>query len=218
MVKNLDNTQNPYPQANKKRALVQTPDYNSYHESLVRCTVIAMNSRIYPYMLLTVLVCGPLAWAQDIHIRVVNARNGKPITDECLNVSLGKWHGGELFAQTNAEGAVVLHVEAGRVTVVTTSSKACNTQVIVGPKSFTGNTTSISVMGDSYVVCQGYGNRASGQPPPSDTELIPSYPVAKILELGLAGANTCGKFRTDAKPGELILFARPLSFWEKMKL
>jgi len=38
---------------------------------------------------LLVSLFGPLAHAQDIRIRVLNARNGKPINNECVNVSLG---------------------------------------------------------------------------------------------------------------------------------
>jgi hypothetical protein len=30
---------------------------------------------------------GPLLAAQEIHIRVMNAHNGKPIKNECINVS-----------------------------------------------------------------------------------------------------------------------------------
>jgi len=73
-------------------------------------------------------------------------------------------------------------------------------------------------MGDIYVVCQEYEKRISGQPPPLNTDRIPTYPITKIFELGLAAANTCGKFRAEAKPGELILFSRLMSFWERMKL
>lgn len=48
--------------------------------------------------------------AQEIHIRVLNAQNGKPITNECVNVSLGQWHGADLLAPANNEGVVVLHL------------------------------------------------------------------------------------------------------------
>src|SRR6185312_11259866 len=81
------------------------------------CTVITMNLKNRAALLISALVLAPPAWAQDIQVRVVSARNGKPITHECLNISLGTWHGAELFAQTNSDGAVVLHVEGGQVTV-----------------------------------------------------------------------------------------------------
>ena len=56
-------------------------------------------------LLISVLIgfFGPLLHAQEIHIRVLNARNGNPITNECLSVSLGSWHGGDLVAPTNSD-------------------------------------------------------------------------------------------------------------------
>jgi hypothetical protein len=41
---------------------------------------------------------------------------------------------------------------------------------------------------------------------------MPSYPIKKILDSGVSAANTCGKFRAEARPGELIFYVKPLSF------
>jgi hypothetical protein len=177
-----------------------------------------MNCKILACVLVFVLGRASLARSQDIHIQVVNARNGKPITDECLNISFGKWHGAELLAPTNRGGIVELHIKNRQVTADATSPHACNGQAILGPKFFTNDVESISVMGDIYVACQEYGNRVSGQPPPLPTDVIPTYRISKIVEMGVAAANTCGKFKAEAKPGELILFVRRISFWEKLKL
>jgi hypothetical protein len=62
---------------------------------------------------------------QDIHIRVLNAHNGKPITNECINVSLGPWHGGDLIAPTNKDGIVVLHLRDNVVTADSVSPSRC---------------------------------------------------------------------------------------------
>lgn len=164
------------------------------------------------------LVGWPFALAQDIHIRVVNARNGKPITDECLNISFGRWHGAELLVPTNHEGVVVLHIRDKEATADMTSPKACNGQAILGPKFLTNDASFISVMGDIYVICQAYGKGVSGQPPPLNTDLVPTYPITKIFESGVAASNTCGKFKAEIKRGDLVLFARPMSLWEKWKL
>jgi len=84
-------------------------------------------------LLVFVLGCGSLARAQDILIQVLNARNGKPITDECLNISLGKWNGAELLAPTNREGVVVLHIQDKQITANASSPNACNGTAILGP-------------------------------------------------------------------------------------
>jgi hypothetical protein len=72
--------------------------------------------------------------------------------------------------------------------------------------------------GNFHVACQEYGKWMPGDTATNLLTLIPPYSIKKIVESGLAAANTCGKKRAVAKPGELILFARRMSFWEKMKL
>jgi hypothetical protein len=166
------------------------------------------------YLLISISTCVATAWAQEIHIRVVNGRSGKAITNECLNISFGNWRGAELLVPTNGQGIIVLHIRGMEVTADAVSAHACSGQAILGPRVF-DDLKSISVMGDFYVVCQEYGKVVRGQSPPSDR--IPAYPIAKILESGVTAANTCGKFRAEAQKGELLFFVRPLSFWEKMK-
>jgi hypothetical protein len=81
----------------------------------------------------------------------------------------------------------------------------------------------IAVMGDSYVACQEYGKISSGEQTKPDAlpgvikKVMPSYKIKKILESGVSSANTCGKFKVEAKPGELVLFVRPRGFLERLK-
>jgi hypothetical protein len=55
----------------------------------------------------------------------------------------------------------------------------------------------------------------SGSPIP--LSFGPDYSVKKIMTDGITEANNCGKVPVIAKPGELIIFERPLTFWEGMK-
>jgi hypothetical protein len=120
-----------------------------------------------------------------------------------------------LLAPTNRKGIVELHIRNRQVTAPTTSPHACNGLAIYGPKFLTNDLESISVIGDIHVACQEYGKRVAGQPA---GDVIPTYRISKIVKSGVAAANTCGKFKAEAKPGELILFVRPMSSWEKFKL
>ncbi len=43
------------------------------------------------------------------------------------------------------------------------------------------------------------------------------FAMKKALEQGIVTANTCGKTTVLPKPGEVIIFARPLSSWERLK-
>jgi hypothetical protein len=159
----------------------------------------------------------PWVWAQEIQIRVVNGRNGKPITNECVNISLGPWHGADIVAPTDKSGVVVLHIAQNDVTADT----ACKGWFKQARRAEGVDT--ISVMGDYYVACQEYGKLAPGEHPRPGTEsetakeLVPTYSIKEILRSGIASANTCGKFRAKPKPGELIFFVRPRSFWERLK-
>jgi len=159
---------------------------------------------------------GPLVHAQDIHVRVLNARNGKPVNNECINVSLGSWHGTDLLVPTDKNGIAVLHLGGKEVT----ADAACQGW---SKQASAAGVEAIAVMGDYYVACQEYGKISSRELTKPDAlpavikEVVPSYPIKKILESGVAAGNTCGRFRAEAKPGELVLFVRPLSFLERLK-
>jgi hypothetical protein len=165
---------------------------------------------------LLVILFGPLVHAQDIHIRVLNGRNGKPINNECINVSLGPWHGADLLVPTDKDGIAVLHLRGN----VMTADAACQGW---SKQARAAGVDVIAVMGDSYVACQEYGKLAPGERPTPETsstvtkELVPTYSINKILESGVTASNTCGKVRGTAKPGELIFFVRPRGFLERLK-
>jgi hypothetical protein len=43
------------------------------------------------------------------------------------------------------------------------------------------------------------------------------YPVEGILSHGTVSENTCGKGHAVPVPGRLVIFARPMTFWERMR-
>lgn len=43
------------------------------------------------------------------------------------------------------------------------------------------------------------------------------YPVSRILAHGIVTENTCGKDRAVPKPGVLVIFARPMTPWERLR-
>ena len=155
--------------------------------------------------------------AQEIHIRVLNAHNGRPITNECLNL----WFDGRkgtLIAPTNRDGIIVLHIAKDQVTADPGSSRACGGAVL-GPIFLSADSDSMFVAGDMNLVCQEYRKVIPGAPIAENlpNKRAPSYSVKKILESGIAASNTCGKYRTTPRVGELIIFERPLSLWESLR-
>lgn len=46
---------------------------------------------------------------------------------------------------------------------------------------------------------------------------IQTFSTPEVLRSGIVTANVCGKAKASPEPGELILFVRPLTWWEAMK-
>jgi hypothetical protein len=159
-----------------------------------------------------VVFFAPLLYAQDINIRVLNGRNGKPITNECLNVWVGTRQRTHMVAATSNEGVALLHIADNDILAET----ACPGWV--SRASRRTDMDGITVSGDRYIACQEYAKILPGEPPTDPLTTMPYYPIKKILESGISAANTCGKFRAEARPGELIFYVRPRTFSERMKL
>jgi hypothetical protein len=46
---------------------------------------------------------------------------------------------------------------------------------------------------------------------------IAEISTKKLLQQGIVWPNSCGKATSSPIPGELIVFVRPLTWWEKLK-
>jgi hypothetical protein len=163
-------------------------------------------------LLLGLVVPALALQAQEFQIKVLNGRNGKPITSECLNIWVGALAGPHLVAATNRDGVVVLRVSDGKLV----ASAGC--QGWPAQADWTTGSEGILVIGDYYDACQEYAKAVPNAAKPKFIRKIPPvYPIKEILESGISASNTCGKFRAKPKPGELVFFVRPRGFWEKMR-
>lgn len=152
----------------------------------------------------------PTLLGQQIQLRLVEARNGKPIASECVNVWTGTERDRHLVAETGSNGIAVLKLGKGEI-VADNVCKGWEPQAPVSPDS-----DALMLAPDWHVACQEYKKLVPGEPIANPLALMPAYPIKKILDSGISASNTCGRFRAQAKPGELILFVRSRSFWEKM--
>jgi|SRR5215469_11782184 len=173
-------------------------------------------AKIFALFVFFVLWAYPVV-GQEIRIRVVNARSGKAINNECVNVSLGPWHGADLLAPTNSDGVVVLHFRNNYVTAEAASPRDCNGLAVLGPKPVPNVVDSLAITTDEYFDCQEWAKIVPGEFPKENLNRAPSYRIEKIVKSGVAAGNRCGKFRVEAKPGELVFFVRPLTWWERMR-
>jgi hypothetical protein len=164
-----------------------------------RPQIVALRTAILSCILFAVGRIGLLAQTATIHVRVLDGRTGQNLSG--MNLAFVDYH-------TDRDGSTHPDLN-GRMTVRT------------------------SVDGDSYIanpdahgvlVFAGLGN---GVWTPctrqklydSDTRIYGSenlYPVSTIVGSGLVAINSCSRRTATAKPGELIIFVRPATWWESL--
>jgi hypothetical protein len=151
---------------------------------------------------------GSVLRAQDINIRILDGRNGHPVSGNlCLNVSIGTWHGADLLAPTNKDGIIVLHVGEGKVSAEVPSGTRCVAGFPTRAALPQGEDKITPASGGND--CQPFHKHQAYTPP--------SYSMQEILQHGVVAENVCGKPRVEAKPGELIFFVRPSGVLERLK-
>lgn len=146
------------------------------------------------------------AYPQDIRIRVLDGRNGHP-TSLCLDIRPNPPEdSGPFIIRSGKDGVASLHVGEGPVTRL--DRHACKN---TPPVANAGPAKMIAIYPEVPTDCR----------PPSELRKWPRndefYSVEEILKQGIATSNTCGKYRAEPKPGELILFVRPLRWWEHLE-
>jgi len=157
--------------------------------------------------------------AQQIRVVIIDARHGKPITDECINISLGPWHGTDLIAPTDKDGAVVLTLSSHEVVAKPVVGRNCNGMASTKPVRVESLPTDIAVLSDWYVSCQ-YSKKLTKDPAwlqASPSERIPSFSVKEILDTGIVATNSCSHLHPAAKPGDLFFIVRKRTFLEGMR-
>ncbi|MGH9472845.1 MAG: hypothetical protein ACRD2H_03945 [Terriglobales bacterium] len=159
------------------------------------------------------VLSGTALRAQTIRIKLVDGRNGKPLADKCIRVGVGDrsdlrrgWSGGDM--RTDAGGVVTLHLVAGDAEINTQDERpGCGGTVLNNPGLKYGNGISVHPF---LAFCQPHGSNYSWLG-------FEVFSTKEVLESGVATPDACGKAKAVPTPGEVVLFVRPLSWWEKMK-
>jgi len=147
--------------------------------------------------------------AQTLEIKLVDGRNGRPIVGTSSYVNA--WVGGErkeaIAIPTDDKGVARLQLTLNPNEVNIPNSTHAGTIVANHPVVKYDESFRINV---PYVSCgAGAGNYSWLKPKDFSTK--------EVLHHGYASANTCGKATVSPQPGQVVLFVRPLTFWEKMK-
>lgn len=159
---------------------------------------MALRTAILSCILFAIAPIRLLAQPATIHVRVLDGRTGTNLSG--MNLAFVDY-------DTDPDGSTHADLN-GRMTVKTT---AHGDSYIANPDA------------DGVLVFNGLG---SGVWTPctrqklydSETRTYGSdylYPVPTIVASGLVASNNCGRRTTTADPGELIIFVRPATWWEK---
>ena len=163
-------------------------------------------------MLVLFALLGTALRAQTVQIKLVNGRSGRSMADKCIYAAVGNRSnpnsGSPLQTQTDKDGTVTLHLtDDGANINNATQNLVCGLSGVINPVVKYGDTIYVR---PGYVLCQ-------FRSPDYSWLTMTNFSTEEILQNGVVTANTCGKATASPKPGEVIIFVRPLSWWEKLK-
>jgi hypothetical protein len=182
------------------------------HGSKERIDFFSALSIVRLLALLLFALLGTALRAQTIQIKLVNGTSGHAMADKCIYVAVGNRSnpssGSSLQTQTDKDGYVTLHLTDDSANPNNlTQNLVCGLSGVINPVVKRADTIYVR---PGYVLCQlrspGYSWLA-----------MTSFSTEEVLQHGVATANTCGKATAPSTPGQVIIFVRPLTWWEKLK-
>ncbi len=152
--------------------------------------------------------CGTVLCAQTIEIKLVNGRSGRPVADTCVNVWVGKERKAAMAIPTDKNGVARLRLTDRDSEIDTRNPwKGCGDFGVINPIVKYDDSLRINA---GYVLCQ-------QRTPDYSWLAMRDFSTEQVVRQGIVTANACGKATASPKPGEVIIFVRPLSWWEKLK-
>lgn len=164
------------------------------------------NMREAGFVVLLAATCAA-AWGQTIRIKVEDGRTGKPLAHSCVSVWVDRQRD-PMVVPTDENGVAQLGLTANDAEVTPPHAlNACGIMAVEHPVVKTGDALRVeTVLG----ACNAHGLKLKKQ------EVV-EYATKTLLEKGIVSPNGCGKIKETAEAGELVLFVRPLRFWEDDK-
>ena len=158
--------------------------------------------------LLVLASSGTVLHAQTIKIKLVNGKNGRPIPNTCVNTWVGTERKDAMAIPTDKDGIAWLNLTDKDAEMNTQSQpNSCGHFGVVHPVVKYADTIRIVA---GYAVCQRHA-------PDYSWLATMEFSTKQIVQQGIATANICGKFTASPNPGEVVIFVRPLTWWEKLK-
>lgn len=162
------------------------------------------------FLVIVLLVLSAMSLsAQTIEIKLVDGRNRHPMVGTSSYVNV--WVGGErkeaIAIPTDDKGIARLQLTLNPSQVNIPNSKNNGSVVLGHPVVKYDEFFRINA---PYVLCGSGGGNYSWLE-------LKNFSTKEVLDHGFVSANTCGKVTAPPQPGQVVLFVRPLTFWEKMK-
>jgi hypothetical protein len=143
-----------------------------------------------------------------IDVKLIDGRSGHPIANSCVNVWVGDQQRDALAIPTDKNGVAHLRLTDNNSEVNTQSRwKQCGEFGVINPVVMFEDAITINA---GYVLCQPRGTDYSWL-------ALKNFPTKQILTEGVVTPNACGKHTASPGPGQVIVFVRPLNFWEKLR-
>ncbi|HXH48609.1 MAG TPA: hypothetical protein VNM47_04480 [Terriglobia bacterium] len=155
-----------------------------------------------------VLVGLPItARGQEIRVRFLNARTGRPVTYEAAQMWVESCKLCVLTAPAdNKKGTATFLYTGDSIKAIwppkTKESRYFPTELTISPWPIKIAVAPIVAAG----ICWDTGSGGEG----------PWYPISEILQHGAVSENHCGKATASPKPGEWILFIKPIPAWKRI--
>lgn len=160
-------------------------------------------------MVLFLILAGVSLSAQTIEIKLVDGRSGRPMVGASSHVNV--WVGTErkeaIAIPTDGKGIARLQLTLNASEVNIPNTPNSGSIVVDHPTVKYDESFQINV---PYVSCaQGRSNYSWLG--------LENFSTKEILHHGYVSPNTCGKVAMSPQPGQVVLFVRPLTWWEKLK-
>jgi hypothetical protein len=160
-------------------------------------------------MSLFLILHGMSLSAQTLEIRLVDGRSGRPMlgASSHVNVWVGKERKEAIVIPTHENGVARIQLTLNPSEVNIPSSKNDGSIVVEHPVVKYDESFRVNV---PYVLC---GSQRSNY----SWLTLGNFSTKEILQHGYASPNTCGKVTVSPQPGQVVLFVRPLTWWETLK-
>jgi hypothetical protein len=173
-----------------------------------RLAYSSLITAMHVMVLLMLASCSITLHAQVVKVKLVDGRSGHPIANSCVNVWVGNQHKAAMAIPTDGNGIASLRLtDRGEEVDIHNHWKGCGDFGVIDPVVLYADSIRVNA---GYVLCQTH--------PPAESWLaMTDFSTKQLIRDGIVTSSVCSKITASPQPGEVAIFVRPLSFWEKLK-